>query len=317
MGVSCMIGGLENSHNSTISTTNEMCHMQWAYWRSACCVQYRFWRGLIGLAWLLERFPHGVEVVGALAQPAGGIPSPAQPSLLQVHVLVNRWASGCGWASAAWPRLAERLCSQKASCSDQASVASLLQPAAGGRASASVGCTTRWQSRHPTILPQRQAQQPTPSHTGLCACLSRQQLVSVLGKDTAQQVFNPPAATPSRTAATPAASPPAPAAGDAELDELHSQADEAIPSTQSAEQLGGSSGRKRKFTLQANPSLAGMAKGVSVLRPIAWGSICRTAWGSTCRPTLAWQADKCGSLARDAACTDRQQHLPNKTECQA
>ena len=73
-------------------------------------------------------------------------------------------------------------------------------------------------------------------------------------------MFNPPAPPPSQTAPTPAASPLAPAAGDAELDELHSQADRAIPSTQSAEQLGGSSGRKRKFTLQANPSLASMAK---------------------------------------------------------
>ena len=91
--------------------------------------------------------------------------------------------------------------------------------------------------------------------------------MSVLGKEMAQQVFNPPAPAPSQTAPTPAASPLAPAAGVAELDELHSQADRAIPSTQSAEQLGGSSGRKRKFTLQANPSLAGMAKGARGLGP--------------------------------------------------
>ena len=95
--------------------------------------------------------------------------------------------------------------------------------------------------------------------------------MSVLGKETAQQVFNPPAPTPSQTAPTLAASPLAPTAGDAELDELHSQADRAIPSTQSAEQLGGSSGRKRKFTLQANPSLAGMAKGARGLRPLLRG----------------------------------------------
>ena len=100
-----------------------------------------------------------------------------------------------------------------------------------------------------------------PQAASLCACSFRQQLISMLGKEMAQQVFNPPATTPSQAAPTPAASPLAPAAGDAELDELHSQADRAIPSTQSAEQLGGSSGRKRKFTLQANPSLAGMAKG--------------------------------------------------------
>ena len=104
--------------------------------------------------------------------------------------------------------------------------------------------------------------------------------MSVLGKETAQQVFNPPAPTPSQAAPTPAASPLAPAADAAELDELHSQADKAIPSTQSAEQLGGSSGRKRKFTLQANPSLAGMAKGVR-----------RATWRSCCRPTSAWQAE--------------------------
>lgn len=126
------------------------------------------------------------------------------------------------------------------------------------------------------VQPSCPSTKPSSHHQAInfCACLCRQQLMSVLGKEMAQQVFNPPAATPSQTAPTSAASSLAPAAGDAELDELHSQADRAIPSTQSAEQLGGSSGRKRKFTLQANPSLASTAKGARGLRPTAWGSCC-------------------------------------------
>ena len=189
--------------------------------------------------------------------PLHGLPSSS--AQLAAGACAGAWLSIWVWpglATAAWPRQAGCMCSQRASCSAWAFPVTLLRPAAGG-------CSSLCGVGKEMAKPFRPSTEPSshPQAASLCARSFRQQLISVLGKEMAQQVFNPPAPTPSQAAQTPAASPLAPAAGDAELDELHSQADRAIPSAQSAEQLGGSSGRKRKFTLQANPSLAGMAKG--------------------------------------------------------